>query len=350
MFILITKFRHLYSSFVAGHLKSSFNETLNHFSRNVRKQWLTLTMRLVREVFLLGCMFASVNLEANAQRTFLDDFAFRPAFRGMRKLMLGFMKNQSPEIAFQTNLRNGVTRAVFVRDFLSWLFAFRNSNGNSRSTSLFSATSKDPEDAVTKFQRQSINCGLVTLTLWARLVTRWQLEMGGSRPIFYKSLSSTKVSFKLDHLNWCIYMWLFPYQGVSFSIGGERTWREFLTIPNILKEFNPNLYGFSVNEGLSIEETSRFNVAELGAMSRDTPYMSKVLVKRMKSDPKVKPTHWKVRSWELYSDFHWNSILVDHHADWAKRLLPRHVLPENSWKYHRQPREGFADCFSNVER
>lgn len=39
----------------------------------------------------------------------------------------------------------------------------------------------------------------------------------------------------------------------------------------------------------------RFNVAEIGAMSRDMPYMSKVLVKRMYNDPKVDiENHWKL--------------------------------------------------------
>jgi hypothetical protein len=91
---------------------------------------------------------------------------------------------------------------------------------------------------------------------------------------------------KLTNLNFLV--------GVSFSIGGEKTWREFLTIPNILREFNPNLYGYSTSKGLGIHKTSLFNVAELGAMSRDTPHMTRELVKRMKNDPHVKPHHWKV--------------------------------------------------------
>lgn len=87
-----------------------------------------------------------------------------------------------------------------------------------------------------------------------------------------------------------------PSQGVSFSIGGEKTWREYLTLPNILKEFNPNLYGYSVGDGLSIYKSTKFNVAELGAMSRDMPHMAKVLVRRMLADPNVRPAHWKVRN------------------------------------------------------
>lgn len=39
----------------------------------------------------------------------------------------------------------------------------------------------------------------------------------------------------------------------------------------------------------------RFNVAELGAMSRDIPYEAQVLVKRMSRDPKVNMTEdWKL--------------------------------------------------------
>ena len=35
------------------------------------------------------------------------------------------------------------------------------------------------------------------------------------------------------------------YRGVSFSSGGAGTWRDVVTLPNILKIFNPYLYGAS---------------------------------------------------------------------------------------------------------
>lgn len=54
-------------------------------------------------------------------------------------------------------------------------------------------------------------------------------------------------------------------RGASWSIGGQRTWRNFLTLPNMLKEFNPNLYGYSIaDQGTAAERSSRFNVAEPG--------------------------------------------------------------------------------------
>lgn len=83
-------------------------------------------------------------------------------------------------------------------------------------------------------------------------------------------------------------------RGVAFSIGGDKTWREYLTIPNILKEYNPNLYGYSVSESPAFHQTSKFNVAEFGAMSRDMPHMARELVRRMRNDRYVKPDHWKL--------------------------------------------------------
>uniref|UniRef100_A0A1A9Z5W9 Phospholipase B1, membrane-associated n=1 Tax=Glossina pallidipes TaxID=7398 RepID=A0A1A9Z5W9_GLOPL len=84
-------------------------------------------------------------------------------------------------------------------------------------------------------------------------------------------------------------------RGKSWSGGGEGNLQQFLTLPNILKEFNPNLYGYSLKDSLTIERDSKFNVAEPGAMSRDMPYMAKILVKRMKHDPRVNMTHhWKM--------------------------------------------------------
>lgn len=46
-------------------------------------------------------------------------------------------------------------------------------------------------------------------------------------------------------------------RGASWSIGGQGNWQQFLTLPNILKEFNPNLYGYALKDGLSTERTSR---------------------------------------------------------------------------------------------
>lgn len=46
-------------------------------------------------------------------------------------------------------------------------------------------------------------------------------------------------------------------RGMVWSIGGQSTWRQYLTLPNILKEFNPNLYGYSLKDGLSTDRSSK---------------------------------------------------------------------------------------------
>lgn len=84
-------------------------------------------------------------------------------------------------------------------------------------------------------------------------------------------------------------------RGMSFAIGGQADWRKFLTIPNMLKEFNPKLYGYSVSDANSFQKNARFNTAEPGAQSMDIPHQAKNLVKRMRSDRNVDiKNHWKV--------------------------------------------------------
>ncbi|XP_039277521.1 phospholipase B1, membrane-associated isoform X2 [Nilaparvata lugens] len=84
-------------------------------------------------------------------------------------------------------------------------------------------------------------------------------------------------------------------RGISWSIGGQGTWREFLTLPNIIKEFNPNLIGYSLKDSFTHHKASQFNAGEIGAMSRDVPYMATILVKRMKNDKRVDfKNDWKL--------------------------------------------------------
>ena len=45
-------------------------------------------------------------------------------------------------------------------------------------------------------------------------------------------------------------------RGMSFAIGGQANWRKFLTIPNILKEFNPKVYGFSLSDANSFQKNA----------------------------------------------------------------------------------------------
>uniref|UniRef100_A0A0C9RCF2 PLB1_2 protein n=1 Tax=Fopius arisanus TaxID=64838 RepID=A0A0C9RCF2_9HYME len=84
-------------------------------------------------------------------------------------------------------------------------------------------------------------------------------------------------------------------RGSSAFGGGQGTWRDTLTLANILKEFNKNLFGFATGDAWSHHPASQFNVAESISMSRDLPYMAQCLIKRMRNDPRVDLlNHWKL--------------------------------------------------------
>ncbi|XP_048269634.1 phospholipase B1, membrane-associated-like [Bombus terrestris] len=85
-------------------------------------------------------------------------------------------------------------------------------------------------------------------------------------------------------------------RGIVGSIGGQGTWRQYLTLPNILKEFNPKLVGYSLGDALSTDPAAQLNVAEGGAMSRDITFMATYLVNKIKEDPRIDiKKHCKVR-------------------------------------------------------
>ncbi|KAF2897244.1 hypothetical protein ILUMI_08932 [Ignelater luminosus] len=90
---------------------------------------------------------------------------------------------------------------------------------------------------------------------------------------------------------------ILEHRGMAFSIGGQDTWRQFVTLPNILKEFNPKLFGFATQDTFGHHKEVQFNAAEVGAMSRDLPYMASVLIKRLQDDSRVNiAKHWKIIS------------------------------------------------------
>ncbi|XP_063975285.1 phospholipase B1, membrane-associated-like isoform X2 [Diachasmimorpha longicaudata] len=131
-------------------------------------------------------------------------------------------------------------------------------------------------------------------------------------------------------------------RGSSAFGGGQGTWRDTLTLPNILKEFNGNLFGFATRDAWSHHPESQFNVAESTSMSRDMPYMAKSLISRMRSDPRVDMTnHWKLVSIfiganDICSDICYNpsawASLDNHKADMLTTLrllkdnLPRTLV------------------------
>lgn len=75
-------------------------------------------------------------------------------------------------------------------------------------------------------------------------------------------------------------------RGVAWCIGGQDTWRTHLTLPNILKVFNPRLFGYSLSDSFNVHRAAQFNVAENIATTSDMPYNAVKLVRRMRLDPR----------------------------------------------------------------
>jgi len=55
--------------------------------------------------------------------------------------------------------------------------------------------------------------------------------------------------------------WKFCYEksSVFFLTGWEATWRKYLTMPKVLKDFNPKFVGYSVRDSLDFMRDSKFN-------------------------------------------------------------------------------------------
>ncbi|XP_012248453.1 phospholipase B1, membrane-associated-like, partial [Bombus impatiens] len=86
-------------------------------------------------------------------------------------------------------------------------------------------------------------------------------------------------------------------RGIVCSIGGQATWRQYLTLPNILKEFNPKLVGYSLGNAISTDPAAQLNVAESGAMSKRITFMATYLINKRKDDPRIDINkHWKLIS------------------------------------------------------
>ncbi|CAI6350811.1 unnamed protein product [Macrosiphum euphorbiae] len=110
------------------------------------------------------------------------------------------------------------------------------------------------------------------------------------------------------------------HRGASWTAGGQGTWREFLTLPNILKVFNPKLIGYAYGDALAEQHFSQFNVAEVGALSRDLPFMTRELVKRMKMDKRVNITEdWKLVTMMMTSNTFCLELCYDDYTTYAEK-------------------------------
>ncbi|XP_029589090.1 phospholipase B1, membrane-associated [Salmo trutta] len=85
------------------------------------------------------------------------------------------------------------------------------------------------------------------------------------------------------------------YRGLSYSVGGDENLTTVTTLPNILREFNPSLTGYSVGKGKEHTPQAFLNQAVAGEKAKDIPDQVRALVARMKNDSHVNfQEDWKV--------------------------------------------------------
>ncbi|XP_071485810.1 phospholipase B1, membrane-associated-like [Diadema antillarum] len=79
------------------------------------------------------------------------------------------------------------------------------------------------------------------------------------------------------------------YPGVSASIGGNKNLEEVITLPNIFRKYNSDIYGFSTGRSRVYTHPSnkKFNVAKSGAVARDVQKQARELITMMKADNSV---------------------------------------------------------------
>uniref|UniRef100_A0A087YCB0 Si:ch211-214p16.3 n=1 Tax=Poecilia formosa TaxID=48698 RepID=A0A087YCB0_POEFO len=87
----------------------------------------------------------------------------------------------------------------------------------------------------------------------------------------------------------------YQYRGLSWSIGGDDDISNVTTLPNILREFNPNVTGFSTGIGSQDSPGAFLNQAVPGAQSVNMVEQVRTLVAKMKNDPHIDFVNdWKV--------------------------------------------------------
>uniref|UniRef100_A0A914DYR3 Phospholipase B1, membrane-associated n=1 Tax=Acrobeloides nanus TaxID=290746 RepID=A0A914DYR3_9BILA len=76
------------------------------------------------------------------------------------------------------------------------------------------------------------------------------------------------------------------YRGLSFTMGGDKSLEQHITIPNILRKYNPKLFGQSHGVGDAHNwNVSCFNHAFPGAKARDLPQQAQHLIRILKQHP-----------------------------------------------------------------
>jgi phospholipase B1 len=87
------------------------------------------------------------------------------------------------------------------------------------------------------------------------------------------------------------------YRGIAWSIGGDSTVSSVISVPNVLKKYNPSLTGFSLLTGTQTSANSNLNRAITGARTEALPDQANDLVAKIKANSKINlQEDWKVIS------------------------------------------------------
>lgn len=87
------------------------------------------------------------------------------------------------------------------------------------------------------------------------------------------------------------------YRGVSWSVGGDDSLENVVTLPNIIAEFNPNVFGFNTGTTFApfTKEGKGFNVAVSGQEANHMPEQAQLLVDRIRESKNVNfENDWKM--------------------------------------------------------
>ncbi|XP_055628355.1 phospholipase B1, membrane-associated-like isoform X1 [Toxorhynchites rutilus septentrionalis] len=133
---------------------------------------------------------------------------------------------------------------------------------------------------------------------------------------------------------------LIENRGLAWCIGGQGTWRTHLTLPNILKEFNPKLFGYSLFDSYNVHPMAQFNVAENIATTTDMPYNAAKLVERMKLDPRVEwEQHWKLLTFMIGGNDFCSDVCYQTNAtEWINEVQEKYLIKTLLYLRNNMPR------------
>jgi len=103
------------------------------------------------------------------------------------------------------------------------------------------------------------------------------------------------------------------YRGHAFTIGGQQPYDEYVTVPNMLRLYNPAIKGFAVGDGGPDSPNAVLNVAVSGARSYDLLPQLDALESRM-----IELGVDMEKDWKLLSIFIGGNDLCDYCSDTAK--------------------------------